>query len=59
LPREAWQIVAKSAISASTAGDAITPQVHKTSKNSEIVNWWDAKRPKGQAKLGGTFWLKF
>ena len=38
-PRGAWQIVAKSALSASPAGEATAPQVRKTSKNSEIVNW--------------------
>jgi ElaB/YqjD/DUF883 family membrane-anchored ribosome-binding protein len=38
-PRKAWQIVAKSALSASPAGEATAPQVRKTSKNSEIVNW--------------------
>ncbi|MFH1890232.1 MAG: hypothetical protein ABIJ91_01540 [Candidatus Kuenenbacteria bacterium] len=39
MPRRAWQIVAKSALSASPAGEATAPQVRKTSKNSEIVNW--------------------
>jgi len=38
-PRGAWQTVAKSALSASPTGEATAPQVHKTSKNSEIVNW--------------------
>ncbi|MBI2342803.1 MAG: hypothetical protein HYV02_00450 [Deltaproteobacteria bacterium] len=38
-PRGAWQIVAKSAFSASPAGEATAPQVRKTSENSEIVNW--------------------
>ncbi|MBU1421390.1 zinc ribbon domain-containing protein [Patescibacteria group bacterium] len=38
-PRGAWQTVAKSALSASPAGEATAPQVRKTSENSEIVNW--------------------
>ena len=38
-PRGAWQIVAKSALSASPAGGATAPQVRKSSENSEIVNW--------------------
>ena len=38
-PRKSWQIVAKLALSASPAGEATAPQVRKTSKNSEILNW--------------------
>jgi len=38
-PRGAWQIVVNKALSFSPAGETTAPQVRKTSKNSEIVNW--------------------